>query len=99
MTVLMSSWGCESGTWHQQNCSTTPGATFTHDITANIYTVGADNEPGTLVDSITQTFAIPTSLGLDECGDGRWWNGTNCYNGYATPITFERAPHGPKRSS
>ena len=85
----------------EQNCSTTPGETFTHDITANIYTVGANNEPGTLVESITETFAIPYRPSAStECGDGRWSDGTTCYNGYATPITFEtRAPPGPTRSS
>ena len=90
LTVLMSSWGCESGTWHQRNCSTTPGATFTHDITANIYEVGANNEPGALVASITQTFEIPYRPSAStQCGDGRWHDGTSCYNGFATPITFD----------
>ncbi len=90
LTVLMSSWGCESGTWNGGDCSTTTGATFTHDITANIYEVGTNNEPGTLVDSITQTFAIPYRPSASaECTNGRWFDGTTCYNGYATPITFD----------
>src|SRR3954447_17017953 len=33
VTVLMSSWGCQSGSWVAGNCATTPGATFTHPIT------------------------------------------------------------------
>src|SRR5438132_2016954 len=35
--VTMSSWACESGGF--QTCVTTPGSTFTHPITLNIYRV------------------------------------------------------------
>src|SRR4051812_12414759 len=28
VSVVMSSWGCESGHWDHGDCSTTPGATF-----------------------------------------------------------------------
>ncbi len=90
LTALMSSWGCESGTWNGGDCSTTSRATFTHDITANIYTVGTNNEPGTLVHSVTQEFAIPYRPSASpECTGGRWSDGTTCYNGFATPITFD----------
>jgi len=85
LTVLMSSWGCESGSG--TTCVTTPGATFSHPITARIYTRGSNGEPGTLVDSITQTFSIPYRPSASAgCADGGW--GTSCFHGYATPITF-----------
>ena len=35
--VVMSSWGCESGTWNGGNCRTTPGETFSHPITLTLY--------------------------------------------------------------
>src|SRR6185295_20287309 len=48
VTVTMSSWGCQTGTWNGSNCATTPGATFSHPITLNIYNVGPLNTVGTL---------------------------------------------------
>src|SRR4029450_12791040 len=38
--VLMSEWGCESGRWENNDCSTTDGLTFDHPITLNFYNVG-----------------------------------------------------------
>src|ERR1039458_1904606 len=57
--VLMSSWGCQTGNWNSNDCVTTPGSTFSEPITLNIYKVNADNSPGTLVTTTTQTFSIP----------------------------------------
>ncbi|MFL6374577.1 MAG: hypothetical protein ACJ73D_07935 [Pyrinomonadaceae bacterium] len=88
VTQTMSSWGCENGTW-QSACSTTPGATFAHPITLKIYSVGLGNQPGSLLGTFTQTFNIPFRPSADpvHCGS-RWYNGTSCFNGYATDITF-----------
>jgi hypothetical protein len=89
VTVLMSSWGCQSGSWFAGNCTTTPGATFSHPITLNLYNVGAGGAPGSLIATKTQTFAIPYRPSASaSCGDGRWSTGTSCFNGYATPISF-----------
>jgi hypothetical protein len=88
----MSSWGCESGAWYLGNCSTTPGATFSHPITLNIYNIGAGNTPGSLIGTVTQTFAIPyrPSASPANCSGGRWYDASAnaCYNGYAVNITF-----------
>ena len=43
-TVVMSSWGCETG--GGAACQTTPGATFSEPITLNLYAVGANNSVG-----------------------------------------------------
>lgn len=87
---IMSSWGCETGYWNSNNCVTTPGATFSHAITLNIYNVGTGGAVGNLIDTVTQTFAIPYRPSTDpvNCTGGRWFDGTNCYSGYAFPITF-----------
>src|SRR5262249_55807325 len=61
VTVLMSSWGCESGGWNTDDCQTTPGTTFSEPITLNIYNTGAGtagSAPGSLVGSVTKTFDI-----------------------------------------
>ena len=104
VTVLMSSWGCQTGSWVTSNCVTTPGATFQHPITLNLYADGTPGSllPGSLLFTKTQTFAIPyrpsTSAG---CPGGAWMQttlvrggppATQCYNGLATKITFNFEP-------
>ena len=101
VTVLMSSWGCENGNWHSNNCSTTPGKTFSVPITLNVYNVGTGttqgSAPGSLITSLTKTFAIPYRPSADtRCfGDqiGKWFSTADntCYNGFATPISFDLA--------
>ena len=94
--VVMSSWGCENGTWNGGNCSTTPGTTFNEPITLNLYQVGAGGAPGAKIASITQTFAIPFRPSADatHCTGtdaGKWYDSADgaCYNGFAVPITFD----------
>lgn len=102
LKVLFMSWGCESGHWYDGTCVTTPGATFTHPITANIY------NPADLVNPIatsTQTFTIPYRPSADpqNCPDpdtvagsaanSRWFNPANgvagaCQNAIGTLLTF-----------
>lgn len=89
----MSSFGCQSGHWNTADCATTPGATFSHPITLNIYNVGAGNAVGSLIASVTQTFAIPYRPSADNtnctgANAGKWFNGTTCFNGFANTITF-----------
>lgn len=91
---IMSSFACESGIYYPTgNCTTTPGATFSHPITLNIYNVGADGAVGTLLKSVTQTFAIPYRPSADNVNctgenAGKWFDGTACRSGLATPIVF-----------
>ena len=94
VTVLMSSWGCESGNWNLNDCVTTPGSTFSHPVTLNIYNVDAGNSVGSLIVTDTETFSIPYRPSADATNctgadAGKWSNGTTCFNGLATPISFE----------
>ncbi len=94
VTVLMSSWGCENGSWNLGTCNTTTDTKFTHAITLNIYDVGTNNAPGLLLASKTQSFAIPyrPSVNTVDCTGGRWSYPsapTVCFNGLATPISFD----------
>lgn len=93
VTVLMSSWACQSGHWTSGDCVTTPGETYSHPITLNIYNVGAGNSVGSLIVSKTQTFDLfyRPSSDIANCDDGKWSDGTTCYNGYAFPISFNLA--------
>jgi hypothetical protein len=95
VTVTMSSWGCQSGTWNGGNCVSAPGATFSHPITLKIYNVGPGNQPGTQIASVTQTFAIPyrPSANLTNCTGadfGKWYDASSntCFNGKAANIVF-----------
>jgi hypothetical protein len=95
VTVTMSSWGCENGTWNGGDCSTSPHATFSEPIALNIYSARGNDEPGTLLGRVTRTFDIPyrPSANYTHCtGDnaGKWWSKTEdqCYNGKARNITF-----------
>ena len=90
--VLMSSWGCQTG--GGATCVTTPGATFSHPITFNVYAVnnpGPNPTVGALLTTKTQTFNIPYRPSADPgCGSGGQWSvGGNCFNGFAVPITFD----------
>jgi hypothetical protein len=85
MSVLFSSWGCQSGSWFANNCVTTPGATFDVPITFNVY---ADDVPtGTPLATLTQTVAFayrPSASALCTGANvGKWYNKTDktCYNG------------------
>lgn len=89
VTQTMSSWGCETGNW-QSGCITTPGATFSHPITLNIYNVGPGNSVGSLIASVTKTFAIPYRPSASPACGTRWQDSSgNCWNGLATNITFD----------
>jgi len=96
VTVVMSSWACQTGNWTASNCVTTPGATFSQSITVNVYSVtgGAGTwAPGTSLATTTQTFNIPyrPSSTPAQCGGdaSRWLNKKDgvCYHGLAVPIS------------
>jgi hypothetical protein len=88
--VVLSSWGCESGTWHGGDCSTSPGATFSHPITFTIY-ANAGAAVRNVIATATQTFDIPFRPSADpDCTGGRWEaSAGQCFNGLATVITFD----------
>lgn len=91
VTVLMSSWGCQSGSWSLGDCLTTSDATFSHPLTLTLYNApGAGFGLGTSIVSTTQTFDIPFRPSASaDCSDGRWMSDDgSCYNGFATPVTF-----------
>lgn len=95
VTVLLSSWGCQTGSWNLHTCATTPGATFTVPITVRLYNVGPSNTVGAAIGTpLTQTFSVPYRPSADNvhCTGpdlGKWFNGTACFNGIASPISFD----------
>jgi len=94
VTVTMSSWGCEAGSWFAHTCSTTPGSTFSLPITLNVYAAGAGDAVGPVLATRTQTFAIPFRPSADNtnctgANAGKWFDGATCFNGKAVNITFD----------
>jgi hypothetical protein len=98
--VIMSSWGCESGSWSTNDCATTPGDTFSHPITLNLYNVDTTTGPlpepdGAPFFSVTHTFAIPYRPSADPTNcpsnPGKWFSSgdSTCYNGFAKKISFD----------
>jgi hypothetical protein len=97
VVVMMSSWGCQSGSWNDANCGTVANAKFNEPITFNLYAPPArgSNVPGALIATRTQTFAIPyrPSANFAHCTGshaGVWWDAAlaSCFNGKAFDITF-----------
>lgn len=91
VTVTLSSWGCQSGAWYSEDCLTTPGATFSHSITFNVYNAGSPL-PGSLIATRTQTFNVPYRPSVAvNCTGGRWFDAgsSTCFNGLANNVTFD----------
>lgn len=95
VTVTLSNFGCQAGHWFSADCFTLPGATFSHPIKLNIYNVVAGNQVGSLIGSVSQTFAIPFRPSADflNCTGaniGKWYDAASntCFNGRASNITF-----------
>jgi hypothetical protein len=91
LSVVLVSWGCQSGTWFNGDCVTPAGATFEVPLTFNIYADdGNATVPGGLIASHTKTVNVryrPSAndtrcTGVD---DGKWYSKTDhkCYNGFA----------------
>lgn len=99
VTVTFVSWACETGGWNTGDCETTPGATFGHDLTLNIY--GVDDSSGQpvptgLVTTVSQPVDVPyRPSASDDCPDGTglpsgWVSpDLGCVNGYAFNVSFD----------
>ncbi len=97
VTVGMSSWACQSGTWGNNTCETASGAKFTEPVTLNIYEVGPDNEPGAKVATMTETFAMPyRPTASKKCttgeAEGGWYHDGGCFHGRLFKIKFSGEP-------
>ena len=65
ITVMMSSWACQSDP--AATCTTTPGATFSHPITLNLYGVLPNGEPGSLIASVRADVQHPVPAQRVSC--------------------------------
>jgi hypothetical protein len=90
VTVAMSSWACQSGTWNEGTCVTTAGAKFEWPVTLKIYLPKPDNSVGPQIAQLTQTFKMPyrPSANPTKCTGGRWYSYGKCFNGKLFKIVF-----------
>ncbi len=99
LQVAFASYGCSvSGHWNTGDCVTTPGATFTHSITASIYGASIGGVPGALLARVTQDQVIlfrPSADSVNCTGTdaGKWFNpagpsGGVCQNSIIEVLTF-----------
>jgi len=96
VTFSLTSWACETGEWNLNNCVSTPGATFSHPVTVNLYAVNADGTVGAVVATKTQTINAQYRPSADNtnctgANVGKWFNAANatCYNGKAFDVNFD----------
>ncbi|HSZ04322.1 MAG TPA: hypothetical protein VK778_03865 [Solirubrobacteraceae bacterium] len=99
VTVGMSSWACQQGTW-QSGCVSAPGATFPEEVTLSIYEAGPGGEPKLpALKSVTLPFQMPyrPSASAKKCkgeNAGNWYHRATanvpfeCFNEKAFKITF-----------
>jgi LPXTG-motif cell wall-anchored protein len=95
--VGFSSWACETGSWSTNNCVTTPGTTFTHPVTVNLYAEGTGTVPGALIASTTSTITAPYRPSADatNCTGGKWHNEAGCHAGVLFTAPFDFSATSP----
>ena len=89
VTVVMSSWSCETGNWYEGNCLTPkPNKTFKVPLTVRIYQ--ADELAEGPVAEVTKNIKMhyrPSES--SKCSAGHWYDETSatCFHGYAFPVS------------
>lgn len=92
MSVVLSSWGCQSGGWSTEDCMTTPGATFDVPLTFTIY-ADSGGTAGVRLATVTNTVKVAYRPSVDTtlCTGGRWYNSKDrsCYNGFPQIVKMD----------
>ncbi|MGO9958729.1 MAG: hypothetical protein ACLP50_22660 [Solirubrobacteraceae bacterium] len=100
VTVGMSSWQCESGSWNDDNCVSAAGAKVPTQIpvTLNIYRAeqqGSEYRVGPEIVKVTQAFTMPYRPSASpKCAakgePGEWYRKGTCFNGKMFTIKFAK---------
>jgi hypothetical protein len=92
ITVGMSSFACQEGTWNAGNCRSSGTARFEWPVTLRIYTVGVANALGTQIAQVTKKFKMPyrpsASTRCKGASAGAWYFRGQCFNGKLFKIAF-----------
>jgi len=92
VTVAMSSWACQSGSWNADDCVTTPGASFEWPIAFNVYEVGPGGSVGAKIAAGSKVFKMPyRASASSKCTGilaGEWYGKGRCWHGRAFKIAL-----------
>jgi hypothetical protein len=92
VTVIMSSWGCQSGTWNGANCSSAMGAKFSWPISFTVNAVGPGESVGALLGGGSKIAKIPyrpsASAKCTGAKAGEWYHMGECFNGKAAKVSL-----------
>ena len=96
VTVLMSSWACQEGSWTGQDCKSGKSAKFEWPITVSVYEVGPENAPGAKIGAASKVVKIryrPSASAICKSipeHEGGWYDKSeeHCYNGIASKVSM-----------
>jgi hypothetical protein len=92
VTVVMSSWACQSGGWTTGDCSTPkPKKGFKVPLTVRVYNAGELSEGPVAEATKNITMLYRPSADTTNCTGGRWYQAAeaHCYNGFAFPVSVK----------
>jgi hypothetical protein len=105
VTVVMSSWACQSGGVYSGDCATPkPNKGFKIPVTVRVYPVGELEEApiGEATKSVKMLYRPSSTPEKCEGDNQRWFDAANghCYHGFAFPIAIKlgKLKKMPKRS-
>ncbi len=104
ITVVMSSWACETGGVYEGNCKTLKTKGFKVPVTIKVYNVGELDEGPIAEATHNEKMSYRPSSTPEKCaGDNqRWYDAADghCYHGFAFPISIKlgKLKKMPRRS-
>ena len=92
LTVVMSSWACQNGSWFADNCVTAMGARYEMPITFSVYEVGPGGSVGNKIAGGSKVFKLPyrpsASAKCTGAQAGEWYGKGSCWHGKAFKISL-----------
>ena len=102
VTVVMSSWACETGTVESGCTTAKPTKGFKVPVTVRVYNVGELEEGPIAEKTKNEKMLFRPSTNEEKCGPERWYDATTeaCYHGFAFPISIKlgKLKKMPRRS-
>jgi len=90
VTVVMSSWACQTGGWTTANCVSKPNKGFKVPLTVRVYNA-AELSEGPLAEQTKNIKMFYRPSASAKCTGGRWYDEAeaHCYNGFAFPVSVK----------
>lgn len=91
VTVVMSSWACETGGWTEPTCVTAkPKKGFKVPVTVKIYSADEISE-GPVAEKTSNVKMYYRPSDSSKCAAGKWYDEASkeCFHGYAFPVSIK----------